>query len=373
MDGVMDGVEGAAAWAAPRVEAAWVWLREQGPGQAIGLAVFVGLFVVLRIARAFLCGVLHSKKASDTAARNVASRLIGGTQSLFLLILSAALVAPFVPNTPPVLVGGVERIFQIAVILQGAIWLRELVAALTSGFARSQASNAAAATAVSLITTISGIIIWTFAIIMVLNSFGVEVGPLVAGLGVGGLAIGLAAQSIFRDLFSSLSIVFDRPFTKGDTISFNEGAVIGVVERVGMKTTRLRALTGEQVVVSNSQILDKELRNFQRLVERRATHEIGVVYQTPHEVLRQIPAWIEEAAGAVDGARCDRCHLKAYGASAIVFELVFWAERSGYREFMDVQEAVLMAVHAVFEEAGVSFAYPTRTIHLAGGAAPASS
>ncbi|MBI1394072.1 MAG: mechanosensitive ion channel [Alphaproteobacteria bacterium] len=369
---IMERAEGAmvaiAAWAGPRVAGVLAWISENGMAQAIALAAAVGIFIILRLARATFCRLLRSSKAPPMAARNVASRLVGGTSSLLLFLAAARIVGPFTPGVPDAASALLTQALRVVLIVQVAIWLRELVRAFTAGFTSRSDVTGATATAVSLITTVTGVVIWAIAAIMVLNNFGIDVAPLVAGLGVGGLAIGLAAQSVFRDLFSSLAIVFDKPFVRGDTISFNDGAIFGIVENIGVKTTRLRALTGEQVIVGNSMILDKEIRNFQRLNARRSTHHLAVVYQTPYATLAALPEWMKNAVDAVDGARFDRCHLKSYGDSGIVFELVFWSGTSDYLRHMDIQQAVLLNVHRAFEEGGVVFAYPTRTIHMAKGA-----
>lgn len=345
------------------------WIRDNGMAQAIAAGACVSVFLGLRITRAVVAGALRSRHAGEMAARNVAARLVGGTWSVLLLLVAGRVVVPFTPGLPESVGDGLGQVLRVVLILQVAVWLRILVKGLLTGVSSRSDISGSAATAISLITTLTGIVIWAFAGIMILNNLGIEVAPLLAGLGVGGLAIGLAAQSVFRDLFSSLAIVFDKPFVRGDTISFNDGGIFGAVEHIGMKTTRLRAVTGEQIIVGNSMILDKEIRNFQRLSARRSTHHLGVVYQTPHATLAEIPAMLEDAVNAAPGARFDRCHLKSYGDSGIVFELVFWADTADYRQYMDVQQQALLSVHRTFEAKGVEFAYPTRTVHLIDAAA----
>ncbi|MEM9989553.1 MAG: mechanosensitive ion channel family protein, partial [Pseudomonadota bacterium] len=185
---------------------------------------------------------------------------------------------------------------------------------------------------------------------------------LIAGLGVGGIAIGLAAQNIFEDLFASLSIILDKPFTKGDFVSFN--GYNGNIERIGLKTTRIKALSGEQIVVSNANLLSNEIQNFKRMNERRGTFTVGVTYQTSHAALEALPSRLEDLIENQENCRFDRSHLSGYGASSIDFTTVYYVLSKDYKEFMDVQNAILLKVHALFEDMGVEFAYPTQTIFV---------
>ncbi|MGF1544133.1 MAG: mechanosensitive ion channel family protein [Parvularculaceae bacterium] len=374
-----DGASGALAWlrsafgdavafVAPYLRDAWTWLVTEGPGQAVAGASVVAIFIGLRIARAFLVGALHRKKKPSTAIRNILAQVIRRTWSLFLLLLAAVLVAPFTPGLPANVADGLRAVFGGVLILQGAVWLRQVVKCVTAGYldARSggDLSRGSGAAALGLISTLSGLVIWALAIVMLLGNFGVEIAPIVAGLGVGGLAIGLAAQNIFKDLFASLSIIFDQPFLVGDFISFNNGEIRGEVEKIGLKTTHLRAISGEQIIVGNAQLLDKEVSNYRRMERRRSAFDVGVVYQTSHALLERAPQIVEDAVAGVDGVRFERCLMKSFADSGIVFEVVYWVNDRRYPVFVDRQHAVLLAIHGAFEAAGLVFAYPTRTVHL---------
>jgi len=349
------------------MENAWGWLVEQGPAQAIALAVFAGLFVALRIMRSILCGLFRVKKEADHSLRNIISSVIGQTNSLFLLILSAVLVAPFVADLPDSALTYVSTAFMVAFVIQGAIWIRTLIAGASSGYLESHSiqDGGPGSTAATLIKTLSGFAIWAIAFAMILTNLGYEIGPIIAGLGVGGLAVGLAAQNIFKDLFSTLAIIFDKPFVRGDFITFDNGAYMGDVEKIGMKTTRIRSLTGEQIIIANAHLLDKEIRNYRRMERRRGSFDLGLVYQTPHEKLRDVPALVEDAINNVEGATFDRCRFEAFGNSALSFTVVFWFESRDYAHYLKAQENILFGVHQRFEAKGLEFAYPTRTIHMA--------
>ena len=158
--------------------------------------------------------------------------------------------------------------------------------------------------------------------------------------------------------------MFDQPFVRGDFISFDQGAYWGDIEKIGMKTTRIRSLSGEEIVIANSHLLDKEIRNYRRMDERRARIVLGVLYQTPHDKLKKIPDLLERAVKDVEMARFDRAHLKEYADSSINFEFVFWIEDRTYQAYMDVNHEVLLNVHKAFEDEGIDFAYPTRTLHV---------
>jgi small-conductance mechanosensitive channel len=204
--------------------------------------------------------------------------------------------------------------------------------------------------------------VWAIIFLLALDNLGVNITALVAGLGVGGIAVALAAQNIIGDLFASLSIVLDRPFVPGDFLAIDE--FYGDVEKVGLKTTRMRSLSGEQIVFSNNDLLNSRIRNYGQMVERRIVFSVGVVYQTPHEKLQQIPSIIEDIIVKQELARFDRAHFKQYGDYSLNFEMVYYVESSDYRLFMDIQQAVNLEIFRRFAEEGIEFAYPTQTLFV---------
>jgi small-conductance mechanosensitive channel len=203
---------------------------------------------------------------------------------------------------------------------------------------------------------------WVVVLLLGLDNLGIDVTALVAGLGVTGIAVALAVQNILGDLFASLSIVLDKPFVIGDFLAV--GDMMGSVEYVGLKTTRLRSLSGEQLVFSNSDLLGSRIRNFGRMAERRALFTIGVTYQTPREKLERIPQMIREAVEAQPQTRFDRSHFARYGDSAITFETVYYVTVPEYPVYMDIQQAINLRIHEAFEREGIEFAYPTQTVFL---------
>lgn len=351
----------------PRLQEGWDWIQANASDFSMAVGAWIAVFLVLRIARAMVAGFIRRKKKGYYAVNNIAARLISKTSSLFLLVISAALVAPFFPIIPEGWGVYARTLAVIIGIIQAAAWAKELLTAGIVGYAHSHSEHSGVLTnAVNLIKTFVTIGVWTIALLMILSNLDIEITALIAGLGVGGIAIGLAAQNIFKDLFSSLAIVFDQPFLRGDFITFDNGEYLGDVERIGMKTTRIRSLSGEEIIVSNSQLLDKEIRNYRRMDERRVRFSVGVLYQTPHEKLRRIPELIKGAIDNAENTRFDRSHLKEYDDSSINFETVYWVKDREYSAYMEANHEVLLNVHKAFEEEGIDFAYPTRTLYVEG-------
>ncbi|MFP6626804.1 MAG: mechanosensitive ion channel family protein [Deltaproteobacteria bacterium] len=204
--------------------------------------------------------------------------------------------------------------------------------------------------------------LWSVLLLMALDNLGIEVRTLVAGLGVGGIAIALAVQSILGDVFCSLSIILDKPFEIGDFIIVGEQR--GTVEHIGIKTTRLLSLRGEQIVFANSDLVNSRIQNFKRMDERRILTSFGVTYQTTSDKLESIPGLVTGVLERVDMARLDRIHFQSYGDSSLVFELVYYVGSSDYADYMNVQQEINLELFRTFEREKIEFAYPTQTLYL---------
>jgi small-conductance mechanosensitive channel len=207
-------------------------------------------------------------------------------------------------------------------------------------------------------------ILWTVIVLMTLDNLGVNVTTMVAGLGIGGIAVALAVQNILGDLFASLSIVIDKPFVIGDFVIVGE--YMGAVEYVGLKTTRIRALGGEQIVFSNGDLLKARIRNFRRMRERRVLFSFGVLYQTQAELVEKVPAMVRGIVEAHQKVRFDRAHFKSFGESSLAFEVVYWMLDPDFNLYMDVQQKINLEMLRAFEREGIRFAYPTRTLVVDG-------
>jgi len=204
--------------------------------------------------------------------------------------------------------------------------------------------------------------VWAIIFLMVFALLGYNIGPALAGMGVGGIAIALAVQNILGDLFASLSIIFDRPFVIGDFIIVGEQ--MGTVEHVGLKTTRVRALSGEQLVFSNSDLLNSRVRNFKRMDERRILFTFGLQYDTGYEKLKQIPGIVQEIIEGVENARFDRAHFAEFADSSLEFEVVYFMTVPDFGQYRDAQQAINLELYRRVEELGAAFAFPTRTLHV---------
>jgi small-conductance mechanosensitive channel len=210
--------------------------------------------------------------------------------------------------------------------------------------------------------TLLKVAIWGAGLVFVLDNLGFRISTVIAGLGVGGIAVALAAQSILGDLFSYFTILLDRPFEIGDQISV--GDAIGTVEHIGIRTTRLDAVGGEQLVMPNRELTGSRLRNFRRMARRRTIFKVGVTYETGIPRLREIPGMIDEVLRGVEDVTAERVHFKSYGDYALVFEVAWFLGDSDYKRFLDVQQEINYRIFEKFTEAGIAFAYPTQTLYV---------
>ncbi|MGD9600680.1 MAG: mechanosensitive ion channel family protein [Gammaproteobacteria bacterium] len=254
---------------------------------------------------------------------------------------------------------GVALTLQLLVVSRHLIdfWLECLTERRTRA---DGSSDPAIQSAAGIIRAIALLVVAAMLALLLLSNFGIEIAPLIAGLGIGGIAVALAAQSVLGDLFGSVTILFDRPFLVGDFIIV--GDKMGTVEHIGIKTTRVRALTGEQIVFSNAALLAHEIRNYRRMHERRVELPIRVAQDTPVTALSTLPSLLREAVEASPGTRFDRAHFKAFGEYSLDFELVFYVLSPDYNEYMDIQQAINLHVVRGLRARGVRLARPLREI-----------
>jgi small-conductance mechanosensitive channel len=204
--------------------------------------------------------------------------------------------------------------------------------------------------------------IWALALVFLLDNLGVKISAVVAGLGIGGIAVALAAQAVLGDLFSYFVIFFDKPFEIGDFIVV--GDKMGAVENIGIKTTRIRALSGEQLVFSNTDLTNSRVHNFKKMEKRRVVFKLGVTYQTPLEKLKLIPQLVREIISAQTDVTFDRGHFANYGDFSLNFEFVYYVLGADYNKYMDIQQAINLDVYAAFSKESIEFAYPTQTLFV---------
>lgn len=252
----------------------------------------------------------------------------------------------------------------IALFWQAGIWAVATASAwLEHKRRRSLSADRAALGSISVIGVIINAVIWALVALLTLDNLGIDITALVAGLGIGGIAVALAVQNIFGDLFASLSITLDRPFVVGDFLIV--GDVLGTVESIGIKSTRLRSLDGEQIVMPNSDLLSSRVRNYGRMVERRVLFRTGVTYETPIDALERIPGLIRDIVEGQSDTRFDRSHFAAHGAASLDFETVYYVRSADYNRYMDVQQAINLRLHRELGKLGIEFAYPTQKVFVA--------
>jgi small-conductance mechanosensitive channel len=288
----------------------------------------------------------------------IVGRAVSKTNLFFIVMLASRLVGGYA-SPPPTLDTTIRFLFIVATAIQAALWIRELVIGIVEKRAGEDDNLSTLGSAVGIIRLLVTVVCFAIAILLILDNLGVNTTGLIASLGVGGIAIGLAAQGIFSDLFAALSIIFDRPFRRGDTVKWDQ--TVGTVEAIGLKTTRVRATTGEEVVISNTNLLNKELRNLAHTLRRRATVNLGIIYQTPPEVCRRIPEMVKAIVVAADKSSFGHCWLVNFGASSIDYELVFDVIDEDGEIFNQVRHEIYVTILETFAREGIEFAYPTQT------------
>ncbi len=299
--------------------------------------------------------------ANRHADHNHWRRIIGGALAKIRYWFVAAVALQVVANyshAPDDLAKTVYFLFVIAVTLQAAVFAREIILGLVEHRAQAGDGHVALASALNIIRLLVTVVLFAVAAILILSNLGVNVTGLIAGLGVGGIAIGLAAQGIFADLFAALAILFDRPFRKGDSIKV--GTVSGTIEDIGLKSTRVRSITGEQIIIANKQLLEKEIHNLARLSKRRTVVRLGLTYQTDIDLLARLPEIARQIVEGCQDTTLVRCGLMKFGDSSLDFDLQYDVHSEEYQTVFEMRHAVHIALLRRFAELGIQFAYPTQ-------------
>jgi small-conductance mechanosensitive channel len=328
---------------------------------AAGIAI-VGT-VILNILTRILARCFNSlnEKVSSNFPRFLAEMFRRTKKTiLFLIILYAASTVLQLPVT---LAKSLRYIAVILVGIQVGIWSSFLVAKLVSEYVILKTEKDEVASGIAVATLIARVTVWAFVVLLVLDNLGFNITTLIAGLGVGGIAVAMASQNILADLFASLSILLDKPFKVGDFIIV--GDLLGSVENIGLKTTRLRSLSGEQLVFSNGDLLSSRIRNYKRMQERRVVFTVGVEYRTASEKLKRIPRMIRDIIESIQSTRFDRSHFMSYGDFSLNFETVYYVLSPDYNIYADIQQEINIKLFEKFEDEQIVFAFPSRTIYFA--------
>ncbi|MEG3176014.1 mechanosensitive ion channel family protein [Sphingomonas sp. RB3P16] len=322
---------------------------------AVASAIVVALHFIRRLARKYC-----ARPSGPNRWIAVIARAVVATGNIFMVILAVKVVsAANFAGTPSEVRSTINFLWILAAGYQGAIWAREIIiGAIEYRTAGEHYSGEAIGSAMGIIRILVGFAVFAIAAIVVLDNLGVNVTGLIAGLGVGGIAIGLAAQGIFADLFAALAIIFDRPFRRGDAISYDKSS--GTVEAIGLKSTRIRGVTGEERIVANKQLLEKEIINNTQRAYRRVVFTLGIVQWTPIETLEALPTMIKDVIEE-KGMKFVRAGFTTFGASSYDFDIEFDSPSAAFQEFYDARHLVGLAIIRCLNEAGISLAYPTQT------------
>jgi len=325
----------------------------------IALAVGIGTLIALRlIEQVLIVRVAHLTKKTNTILDDVVVGALRKTKLLYLFIVSTFAGSIWL-SLPDEVRSVFWKVTIVATIIQTGIWISTALQIWLENYRKDETDGANRMT-MNALSFLGRIALWALVLLLILDNLGVDV--LVAGLGIGGIAIALAVQNVLSDLFASLSIVLDKPFIPGDFVVV--GDMAGSVEHIGIKTTRIRSISGEQLIFSNADLLGSRIRNFGRMRERRVVFSLGVTYQTPADKLEGIPGMIRESIEAQDQVRFDRSHFASYGDSALNFETVYYVGSSDYATHMDILQAVNLAIYRRFAGEGIEFAYPTQTLFI---------
>lgn len=339
------------------------WLAQQDAwGNSVlrwGIAVAVAalLFFVLLLIRSL--AARHANRLAEKAASDWfhgIETLLRRTARWFLLILavyggSGLLALPEAAARLATLSA------VVALVLQGALWGDALLMYAMGRYTEQRKEvDAASVTTLTALGFVGRLAIWVAAALLTAANLGIDVTAMIAGLGIGGIAVALAAQNILGDLFASASIVLDKPFVLGDFIVVDNK--MGSVEYIGLKTTRLRSLSGEQLVFSNTDLLKSRIHNYKRMSERRAAFSLDIAYDTPYEKLQAIPELLRDLVKNQPATRFDRAHFAKFGETALTFDVVYYVTGADYTKYMDVQQAINLSIVRTFAERGIRFAFP---------------
>ena len=347
----------------------WIFYENTFQGWLTGLVVLLVMVLVLRLVKGVLTRRLTLlAQKTRTTIDDVLAELSAKTKFFFLATISIYL-ASLALVLPPGVNDAIQKILILATLLQAAIWGTHLISYLVHHYVqlKSQEKSGISASSTALVF-LGRLVLWALLVTVALDNLGLDITALVTGLGIGGIAVALALQNILGDLFSSLSILLDKPFVVGDFVIVDKH--LGSVEHIGLKTTRLRSLSGEQLIFSNSDLLSSRIRNFKRMYERRVVFSFGVTYQTPHQKLAAIPQMVQEIIEAQEPIRFDRAHFKEYGDSSLNFEVVYWVQQPDYNIYMNIQQNINLELYRRFQEETIDFAYPTRTIFVSQESSP---
>lgn len=339
-----------------------------------GLSVLVAVVVLLGVRVTMAIAVRRLRRLAERSKTDIDDLVVDllASTKLLLILALALYVGSLMLELPESARAFVNSAAVLMFLLQATLWGNYVITYLVTQFVETRLDeDASTATMVNAFGFVVRLVFFSVILLVALGTLGFDISAMVTGLGIGGIAVALAVKDILSDLFGSLTIALDKPFVLGDFITTGEYA--GTVEHIGLKTTRLRSNTGEQLVFSNADLLSSRLRNYKRMDERRALMNLGVTYDTPHQKLEKIPGILQEIIDAHELTRFDRAHLNEFGDFSLNYQVVFWVTKPGYQDFMDTRQAINMEIYRRFGEEGIEFAFPTQTLYVEwGGGEPAT-
>lgn len=333
-----------------------------GKDYLIALVIFLLSLILLKIIKRVLIDKLQKiAKKTKTDIDDTIVEIFKNIKPPFYFLFSLYLGIQFLKlNT--IVNQSVRALFLIALIYESIIALQKIIEYITYiAIKKNGKDDQSAKATIKTLSIVIKIVLWSFGLIIILSNIGINISSLLAGLGIGGIAVALALQNILSDIFSSFSILIDKPFEVGDFIKI--GNDLGTVEKIGIKTTRLRALDGQLLIVANKELTTARVQNFKKLKKRRALLKIGVTYETDSDKLKEIPKIIEEIIKKQKLAEFNRCHFKSFGDFSLNFEIVFYVNSTDYLEYMNTLEKVNLDIFEAFSNRKIDFAYPTNLIY----------
>ena len=326
--------------------------------------ILIGIFAVLSLFDYFVVRSLRKREKKGVVTwKSIIADFVVGVNWLFYVYLSLYLASLYL--AVPQIVG--EWRDYILIIFIG-FFVGRGFSKVIDGFVdkqiekRKKKHKLDGSSMMKVLGTLAKVVVWIIILLTILSNFGVEITALVAGLGIGGIAIALALQKVLGDLFSAFVIYFDKPFKEGDFIIVGDD--LGLVKKIGIKSTRIQALGGQELIMSNTELTNARINNYKQMQRRRVAFEIGVQYNTGSKKLRKAKKEIQNIINKMEGPELDRVHFKKYGDSALIFEIVYYIDTADYNKYMDIQEEMNLKIYEAFEKLGIGFAFPTRTLHF---------
>lgn len=329
----------------------------------VAVLIFIGVAIALKVFQVAIVAKLKSlAKKTKTDIDDIAINAIHAIHWPFYVLISLFIALKFV-DVSDIISQWAYYIILIAVIYYAIRVVQKFIDyGAKKIMQKREAENRADTGMVKILSGIAKFTLWVVAFLLILSNLGYNINSLIAGLGIGGLAVALALQNVLGDLFSAIAIYFDQPFKDGDFIII--GTDKGIVKKIGIKTTRIQTLQGEELIISNNELTSVRVQNFGKMERRRIVFSIGVDYNTPHAKLKNIPDMIREIIERQDKTEVDRIHFKKFGDSSLNYEIVFYINAPEYPVYMDIQQSINLDIVEKFEKEKIEIAYPTTTVYV---------